>query len=144
MREKIQRFWVNLLLKVDGKINQWLNKKRGLKPIIDAGDDSVINFFLMILKKVINRSLMGAEYSVVSDSALSEPLQELCENLQDNIYSIVGNILGNNVHAECWVVPSFITVGGQQKLIHSYIGGEKVCITQTKEDGHMNKTYTSL
>ena len=141
MREKIQRFWVNLLLKVDGKINQWLNKKRGLKPIIDAGDDSVINFFLMILKKVINRSLMGAEYSVVSDSALSEPLQELCENLQDNIYSIVGNMLGNNVHAECWVVPSFITVGGQQKLIHSYIGGEKVCITQTKEDGQISECY---
>ena len=95
----------------------------------------------MILRKVVNRALVGAEYSVVSDSTLAEPLKALCEDLQDNMYKIVGNMLGNNVHAECWAVPSFITVGGKQKLIHSYIGGEKVCITQTKEDGQISECY---
>ena len=141
MREKIQRFWVNLLQKLDGKINQWLNKNKASKQTVDAGDDTVINFFLMILRKVVNRTLMGAEYSVVSDSTLTEPLKELCEDLQDNMHNIVGNMLGNSIHAECWVVPSFITAGGKQKLIHSYIGGEKICITQTKEDGQIAECY---
>ena len=99
MREKIQRFWVNLLQKLDGKINQWLNKNKASKQTVDAGDDTVINFFLMILRKVVNRTLMGAEYSVVSDSTLTEPLKELCEDLQDNMHNIVGNMLGNSIHA---------------------------------------------
>ena len=141
MREKIQRFWVNLLQKLDGKINQWLNKNKASRQTVDAGDDTVINFFLMILRKVVNRTLMGAEYSVVSDSTLTEPLNELCEDLQDNMHNIVSNMLGNSIHAECWVVPSFITVGGKQKLIHSYISGEKICITQTKEDGQIAECY---
>ena len=141
MREKMHRFWVNLLNKIGNKINQWLNKSGTTKQTVDAGDDTVVNFFLMILKKVINRTLIGAEYSVVSDSTLAEPLKLLCEDLQENMYNIVGNMLGNNVHAECWVVPSFITVGGFQRLVHSYIGGEKICITQTKEDGNISECY---
>ena len=140
MKYTIQRFWTNLLEKVNSKINQWLNKKKAVTTL-DAGDDSVVNFFLMILKKVINRSLFGAEYSVISDSLQAEPLKELCANLQENIHTIVGNMLGNNVHAECWVVPSFITVKGKQKLIHSFISGERVCITQTKEDGQIAECY---
>lgn len=141
MRERIQRFWTNLLQKVDEKINQWINKRKSTRPVIDAGDDTVINFLLMILKKVVNRSLMGAKYSVVGDSVLIEPLKELCNNLEANMHTIAGNMLGNNVHAECWVIPSFITVGGQQKLIHSYVSGEKICITQTKEDGQIAECY---
>ena len=141
MREKIQRFWVNLLLKVDDKINQWLNREKVARPIVDAGDDTIVNFFLMILRKVVNRSLMDAQYDVVSNSTLAEPLQELCKDLQGNMYRIVGNMLGNNIHAEYWVVPSFITVGSQQKLIHSYISGEKVCIIQTREDGQIAECY---
>lgn len=141
MREKIQRFWVQLLQKLDGKINQWLNKNKISKQTVDAGDDTVVNFFLMILRKVVNRTLVGAEYRVVSDSSLAKPLQDLCRDLQDNMHNVVGNMLGNSIHAECWVVPSFITAGGKQKLIHSYISGDKVCITQTKEDGQIAECY---
>lgn len=141
MRETVRRFWVNLLQSIDNKINQWLNKSKSGVRVLDAGDDSVVNFFLMILRKVVNRSLMGAEYSVVSDSTLTEPLKELCQDLQEHIYSVAGNMLGNNIHAECWVVPSFITAGGQQKLIHSYVSGDKICITQTKEDGQISECY---
>lgn len=141
MREKIVMFWGHLLEKVDDKINQWLNRNKANAKITDAGDDSVVNFFLMVLRKVVNRTLMGAEYSVVSDSTLAEPIRELCKNLQENIYDVVGNMLGNNIHAECWVVPSFIRVGGKQKLVHSYVNGEKLCITQTKEDGSIAECY---
>ena len=141
MRETLKRFWLNLLEKVGDKINQLLNRQKTTKTTVDAGDDSVINFFLMILRKVVNRTLMGAEFSVVTEMESAEPLRELCEDLQNNIYKIAGNMLGNNVHAECWAVPSFITVGGQQKLVHSYISGERVCITQTKEDGQIAECY---
>ena len=128
-------------MKIDDKINQWLNKQRSANTTVDASDDTVVNFFLMILKKVVNRTLMGAEYSLVSDSEQTARLKELCEDLQDNMYTIAGNMLGNSIHAECWVVPSFITVGGEQKLVHSYISGDKICITQTKEDGQIAECY---
>lgn len=141
MRGIFKSFWMNLLTKIDDKINQWLNKPTSSRTVLDAGDDSVVNFFLMILRKVVNRVLMGAEYSIVSDSTQAEVLKELCEDLQDHMPSVVGNMLGNSIHAECWVVPSFITVGGQQKLIHSYINGDKVCITQTREDGSIAECY---
>lgn len=134
-------FWRNLLQRIDNKINQWLNKGITTSKTIDAGDDTVVNFFLMILRKVVNRALMGAEYHVESTSVQAEPLIELCEDMQNNMYGIVGNMLGNNVHAECWVVPSFVTSGGQQKLIHSYISGEKTCITQLREDGGISDCY---
>ena len=141
MKETIRRFWINLLIKIDGKINQWLNKEKTSRNTVDAGDDSVVNFFLMILRKVINRTLMGAEYRIETDSAIAEPLKDLCKDLQNNMYNIVGNMLGNSVHAECWVVPSFVTTGGQRKLVHSYISGEKLCITHTREDGQISECY---
>ena len=144
MRGKIKAFWVALLQSINNKINQWINKGKETFAIIDAGDDTVVNFFAMILRKVVNRAIMGAEYSVTTDSTVAEPLKDLCKDLQENVYSIAGNMLGNSVHAECWVVPSFITVGGQQKLVHSYISGEKVCITQTKEDGRIAECYMIL
>lgn len=124
---------------IDDKINQWLNKDKGGNATVDAGDDTVVNFFLMVLKKVVNRTLMGAEYSVVSESAQAEALKELCDDLQDNMHTIVGHMLGNSVHAECWVVPSILE--GSQRLVHSYITGDKICITQTKEDGNIAECY---
>ena len=141
MRETIKRFWISLLKRIDDKINQWLNKTKNTNATVDAGDDTVVNFFLMILRKVVNRALLGAEYRIETDSTIAEPLKALCEDLQDNMYGIVGNMLGNSVHAECWVVPSFITVGGEQKLVHSYISGDKTCITQIKEDGQIAECY---
>lgn len=141
MRETFRIFWKNLLTAIDGKINQWLNADKGANKSLDAGDSSVVNFFLMILRKVVNRSLMGAEYSIVSDNTQTAELERLCDNLQDNMYKIVGNMLGNSAHAECWVVPSFLTSGGNQKLIHSYITGDKLCITQAREDGSIAECY---
>lgn len=144
VKETLRRFWKSLLEKIDDKINQYLNKSNGKKSIVDADDDTVVNFFAMILKKVINRALMGAEYDVVSDSALVEPLQELCANLNENAYRIAGYMLGAKPYAECWCVPSFITVGGQQKLIHSYLDGSRVRITGIKEDEQINECYMIL
>ncbi len=144
MKETIQRFWRNLLEKINDNINQYLNKNSGKKATVDADDDTVVNFFAMILKKVINRALMGAEYDVVSDSVQTAPLQELCDNLKENIYRVAGYMLGSKPHAECWCVPSFITVGGQQKLIHSYLDGSRVRITAVKEDGRISECYMIL
>lgn len=144
MKETIKRFWRNLLERIGENINQYLNKHNGKMAIMDADDDTVVNFFAMILKKVINRTLMGAEYDVISDSTQAEPLQELCNNLNENAHRVAGYMLGSRPHAECWCVPSFITVGGQQKLIHSYLDGSRVRITSVKEDGQINECYMVL
>ena len=144
MRSIIQRFWVSLLEKVNDRINQFLNRRKSTNLTVDASDDSVVNFFLMILQKVVNRSLSGAEYRVVSDSAVVEPLKELCQDLQERIYSIAGEMLGNSIHGECWVVPCFVAENGSQKLVHSYVSGDRICITRMREDGQISECYMVL
>ena len=107
MKNAIKDFWVNLLSKINDKINQWLNAPKSKLPTMDAGDDTVVNFFAMVVKKVLNRALMGAEFDVISDSTQAEPLKELCKDLNRNVYTITAymiagneNISGNSV-AEC-------------------------------------------
>lgn len=143
MKNAIRNFWVALLEKVNQKINQWLNVPKG-RPTMDAGDDTKVNFFAMVVKKVMNRALMGAQYSVTTDSKQAEPLIELCENLSENIYKITANMIGGAERSECWVVPSFIKVGGENKLVHSYADGSRICITATKEDGQIAECYIIL
>ena len=144
MKEFLKNFWKNLLTMLDGKINQWLNRSGSTVETTDAGDDTIINFFAMVLRKVLNRALMGAEFDVISDSTQAEPLKELCGDLNRNAYKITANMLGGRMRSECWVVPSFITVGGQQKLVHSYADGERICITALKEDGQISECYIIL
>lgn len=143
MKNAIKAFWVALLEKVNKKINQWLSVPKS-RPTVDAGDDSRVNFFAMIVRKVMNRALMGAQYSVTTNSAQAEPLKELCENLSENIYKITANMIGGAERSECWVVPSFITVGGENKLVHSYADGSRICITAVKENGQIAECYIIL
>lgn len=144
MRNAIKRFWIALLTKINNKINQQLNKNDNNAKLVDAGDGYRINFFAMVVKKVLNRALMGAEFDIISDSAQAKPLKELCEDLNENVYKITANMIGGNWHSECWVVPAFIKVGGAQKLVHSYLSGDRICITQTKGDGEIAECYMIL
>ena len=144
MKDSIKNFWLALLSKINKKINQWLNEPKNKLPTTDAGDDTKINFFAMIIKKVLNRALMGAEFDIISDSTQAEPLKELCEDLNENAYKITANMIGGKVRSECWAVPSFISVGGKQKLVHSYIDGDRLCITQVKEDGQIAECFMIL
>lgn len=150
MKNAIKNFWVALLSKINDKINQWLNAPKSKLPTMDAGDDTVVNFFAMVVKKVLNRALMGAEFDVISDSTQAEPLKELCEDLNRNAYKITANMIAGNENisghtvAECWVVPSFIKVQGQNKLVHSYIDGSRVLITGIRDDGQISECYMVL
>ena len=144
MKNEIKRFWTSLLTKLNDKINQWLNKPNSRIKSTDPGDDGIINFFAMVLKKVLNRALLGAEFNVISENAQAEPLKELCDDISEHIYEITADMLGGREHAECWAVPAFITVGGEQKLIHSYIGGDRVCITAMRDDENIAECYMIL
>ena len=144
MKNTIKQFWLNFLTKLNNKINQWLNKPNGTIPTTDADDDTIINFFAMVLRKVTNRALMGAEFDVVSDSKQAEPLKDLCADLCDNAYKITVNMLGGRERSECWVVPSFVKSGGQNRLIHSYIGGDRICITAMRDDDSIAECYMIL
>lgn len=150
MKNAIKNFWVALLSKINNKINQWLNVPKSKLPTMDAGDDTVVNFFAMVIKKVLNRALMGAEFDVISDSTQAEPLKELCEDLNRNAYKITANMIAGNENisghsvAECWAVPSFVKVQGQNKLVHSYIDGSRVLITGVRDDGQISECYMVL
>ena len=150
MKNAIKDFWVALLSKINDKINQWLNAPKSKLPTMDAGDDTVVNFFAMVVKKVLNRALMGAEFDVISDSAQAEPLKELCEDLNRNAYKITANMIAGNENisgnsvAECWAVPSFIKLQGENKLVHSYIDGSRVLITGIRDDGEISECYMVL
>ena len=150
MKNAIKNFWVALLSKINNKINQWLNAPKSKLPTMDAGDDTVVNFFAMVVKKVLNRALMGAEFDVISDSAQAEPLKELCEDLNRNAYKITANMIAGNENisghsvAECWAVPAFVKAQGQNKLVHSYIDGSRVLITGIRDDGQISECYMVL
>lgn len=144
MKNAIKRFWTNLLSRLNDKINQYLNKNGGNLPITDAGDDTKINFFAMILKKVLNRVLMGAEFDVVSDSVQAEPLKMLCENINENVYRITANMIGGINKSECWVVPAFVKDGTSKKLIHTIVGGERICITAMRDNENISECYIIL
>ena len=127
MKDKIKQFWTNFLLKLDDKINQHLNKGKPGKTSLTADDDSVVNFFVMALKKVLNHVFLQCDFALVSDSSQTEPLKELCEDLQVNCYKIGAYMLGGSDTpqqiSECWAVPYFDTVNGEKKLFHNYLNG---------------------
>ncbi len=133
MKDTIKRFWHSLLERLADKINQRLNTDRGNGTGLNANDDTVVNFFAMVLKKVLNHVFMQCDFELITDSTLAEPLVELCEDLQKNCYTIGAYMLGGSDTpqriSECWVVPYFDVVNGQNKLLHSYLGGERIRIT---------------
>lgn len=133
MKYAIKQFWYHLLQKMDGKINQWLNKEKPGKKELNADDDTVVNFFVMVLKKVLNHVFIQCDFEIVSDSSQVDPLKVLCEDLQKNCYKIGSYMLGGSDTpqriSECWVVPYFDTVNGEKRLFHSYLSGDMVRIT---------------
>ena len=135
MKDTIKQFWYNLLQRLDSKINQWLNKGGAGTKELNADNDTVVNFFIMALKKVLNHVFMQCDFELTTDSALAEPLVELCEELQENCYKIGAYMLGGSDTpqriSECWAVPYFEAVNGEQKLMHSYLSGDRIRITGT-------------
>jgi hypothetical protein len=138
VKKTLQNFWRNLLTKLNDKINQWLNGSESANREARADNFDIVNPFVMILKKLLNHCFMQCDFELTTDSSVAEPLTELCEDLQKNCYKIGAYMLGGsdtpgNI-SECWAVPCFEIVGGQQKLIHNYIGGDRVIITGIKAD----------
>ena len=133
MKGAIKQFWYKLLQRLDSKINQWLNKgKEGAKEL-NADNDTVVNFFVMVLKKVLSHVFMQCDFEIATDSVLADPLVELCGDLQENCYKIGLYMLGGSDTpqriSECWAVPYFEVVNGQKKLFHSYLSGDRIRIT---------------
>lgn len=138
MKRAIQNFWRNLLTKLNDKINQWLNGDKPQSKETRVDNFDVVNPLVMILKKLLNYCFMQCDFELTTDSSVAEPLVDLCEDLQKNCYKIGAFMLGGsdtpgNI-SECWAVPCLETVGGQQKLFHSYIGGDRIIITGIKAD----------
>lgn len=134
MKKNFNIFWYNLLQKINNKINQLLNKTDGgAANEMRASDAGKINFFLMVLKCVLNRTLMDCKFNVVSDSTQAEPLKKAVKNLEENIYKIGGYMLGGSEavdnKSECWAILIDKECG-----IHHFMSGSEICITAKNGD----------
>ncbi len=128
MKEALNNFWYNLLERLSSKINQWLNKDDEAGGEVNAADKTVINFFLMVLKAVLNRTLLDCTFNVISDSALAAPLKKAVKDLEKNAYKIGGYMLGGSKtpdnRSECWAILVDKRCG-----IHHFLSGSEVVIT---------------
>lgn len=126
-------FWDNLLQKINSKINQHLNSNSAQGGEMTASNTSEINFFVMVLKCVLNRVFMDCSFTVVSDSELAEPLKAAAENLTENAYKIGGYMLGGSDSSEnkseCWAILIDKKCG-----IHHFMSGNEICITEKNGD----------
>ena len=128
----LQTFWINLLQKLNTKINELLNRDKPSEEMT-AADTGKINFFLMVLKCVLNRVLMDCQFDVISDSKQADPLKLAVQNLNDNIYRIGGYMLGGSDapdrRSECWAV-----LVDKECGIHHFMSGNEICITAQSGD----------
>lgn len=128
MKHAMKQFWTNLLERLEKTINQWLNKGKPSSGEMTADDDTEINFFLMILKTVLNRVLLDCSFDIESDSAQAEPLKAAAKDLQRNAYKIGGYMLGGSDtpdnKSECWAI-----LIDKARGIHHYMNGNEICIT---------------
>lgn len=110
------------------KINQWLNNFEESSEETNASDKTVINFFLMVLKAVLNRTLLDCSFDVISDSTQAEPLKKAVKNLEKNAYKIGGYMLGGSntpdKKSECWAI-----LVDKKCAIHHFMSGNEVIIT---------------
>ena len=139
MKDIFMTFWRNLLMRLNSKINQQLNKDAESSGEMTAADTTQINFFLMVLKCVLNRVLMDCSFDIVADSTLADPLKKAVGNLQDNAYKIGAYMLGGShtpdCKSECWAILIDKECG-----IHHYMSGDEICIT-AKSGNHITDCY---
>lgn len=139
MKNFLKTFWYNLLQKLNSKINQQLNSYDASSGEMTANDTNKINFFLMILKCVLNRVFMDCEFDVISNSTQAEPLKAAIKNINENAYKIGGYMLGGSDtpdnKSECWAVLIDKNCG-----IHHFMSGNEICIT-AKSGDHITDCY---
>ena len=139
MKDVLNTFWYNLMQRLNNKINQYLNKYSDNNREMSAAATDKINFFLMVLKCVLNRVLMDCKFDVISDSAQADPLKEAVKNLNDNAYKIGGYMLGGSNtpdnKSECWAI-----LIDKQCGIHHFMSGNEICIT-AKSGEHITDCY---
>ena len=128
MKDSFKNFWWHLLDRLRDKIDRYLNKDAPKSGEMPADETRQINFFLMVLKCVLNRVLTDCSFDVGSDSAQAEPLRKAVRDLQDNAYTIGGYMLGGSHmpdnRSECWAVLTDKETGA-----HHFMSGDEICIT---------------
>ena len=132
MKNVISAFWRNLLQKLGDKINKYLNGDTS-DNAMTASDKSKINFFLMVLKCVLNRTLTECSFDVISDSEQAEPMKKAVKDINDNAYKIGAMMLGGgslqNNKSECWAV-----LVDKKHGKHHFMNGDEICITAKTGD----------
>ena len=91
-------------------------------------DTKNINFLAIFVSKLNNLVNIESTYEFQTDSAVAEPLDELCTDLETKRFEICEGMLGTG---DMWVFPAH-TAGG--KLFHRYLTQDNVRVIDTDGD----------
>ena len=128
--------WNNLLYRLG--YERRAKEKQAVDPNAQKWDDiENINWFAMAVSKITNLSCTETTYDIKSDSALTEPIADMCNDLENKRFEIVTKMLGSG---DCYVFPSFDEQGS---LFHSVLSEERVVIVDTDGE-NITKAYAIL
>ena len=88
-----------------------------------------INWLAIAVAKIANLSCTEATFAVESESALTEPLKDLCKDIESRRFDIVEGMLGGG---DFYVVPATNSRGD---LYHSYLDSSRVRIVDEDSRG---------
>lgn len=100
-------------------------EKQAIDPNSQKYDDiQHTNWLAMAVSKIANLSCTETTYEVKSDSALVEPLQDLCKDIEKKRFEIVYAMLGTG---DCYIFP---TIQGNKPLYHTLLCENNVVILE--------------
>lgn len=118
----------------------------------DWRDVGGVNLLATCVNKLANLALTEATFDLETDSAVAEPLINLCRDIEDKAYTVVEEMLGNG---DYWVFPATDEKGN---IYHSYMAQQQVRVLNVSgeqiteaygiidwyEDDKTGKTYYLL
>lgn len=142
MFDKIKTFWGVFWSSVQNAYNI-VFKEPPKELVQDYRDTSRYNFLAVFVSKLNNLANTEATFDIDSDSAITEPLGELLENLESKRFDVTAEMLATG---DFWVFPS---TDKSCKLYHRYVPQSDVRILDmdaeklTSVIGILDKYYSS-
>jgi len=107
-------------------------------PNVQVYDDIAhINWLAMAVSKIANLACTDSTMELETDSALVEPLEQLCKDLEDKRFTIVEAMLGTG---DCFVFPAYDSTG---ELYNCIVDDNRVVVLENDGE-NIKKAYVIL